>query len=62
MNCVYVDFLNAVHLDSLPGIISVQSSYKLNLPPYLLIHASDIKLVEPIGQGNEICAEKNALL
>ena len=40
-----------VHLDSIPRTISVQSSYKLNLPPYLLVHAADIKLVEPVGQG-----------
>ena len=46
-------YLNAltVDLDSVPRTISVQSSYKLNLPPYLLIHAADIKLMEPIGQG-----------
>ena len=36
-----------------PRTISVQSSYKLNLPPHLLVHASSIKLVEPIGQGKQ---------
>ena len=30
----------------------VQSSYKLNLPPYLIISASNLKLCESIGQGN----------
>ena len=47
--------IDAVDLDSLPRTISVQSSYKLNLPPYLLIHAVNIKLVEPIGQGDYRC-------
>ena len=35
-------------------IFSVQSSFKLNLPKHLIIHASNIKLLETIGQGNEI--------
>ena len=30
---------------------AVQSSYKLNLPPHLIIHASNIKMTETIGQG-----------
>ena len=30
----------------------VQSSYKLNLPPYLIVSASNLKLCEFIGQGN----------
>ena len=32
--------------------LSVQSSYKLTLPSHLLIHASNIKLLESVGQGN----------
>ena len=32
-------------------IFSVQTSYKLNLPPSLILHSSSIKLVETIGQG-----------
>ena len=31
--------------------LRVQSSYKLSLPPYLIIHASNIKMIETIGQG-----------
>lgn len=31
--------------------LRVQSSYKLSLPPYLIIHASNIKMTETIGQG-----------
>ena len=46
--------LDAVDHGSFPRIIFVQSSYKLNLPPYLLIHAANIKLVEPIGQGDSV--------
>ena len=46
--------LDAVDLDSLPNKITVQSSYKLNLPRHLLIHAANIKLMEPIGQGDEM--------
>ena len=30
---------------------TVQTSYKLNLPPSLILHSSSIKLVETIGQG-----------
>ena len=30
---------------------SVQSSFKLNLPPHLIITASSVKLNEIIGQG-----------
>ena len=30
---------------------AVQSSYKLNLPPHLTVHASNIKMTESIGQG-----------
>lgn len=30
---------------------SVQSSYKLNLPRYLIIPSSNIKLLETVGQG-----------
>ena len=54
---VIIDSLDAVNRDSFPRTISVQSSYKLKLPQHLLIHASDIKLVEPIGQGDEMHAE-----
>ena len=32
---------------------SVQSSYKLNLPKHLILHASNIKLSESIGQGKQ---------
>ena len=46
--------LDAVDHGSFPRTIFVQSSYKLNLPPYLLIHAANIKLVEPIGQGDSV--------
>ena len=51
--------LDAVDQELLPRtIISVQSSYKLHLPPYLLIHSANIKLAEPIGQGaKQICHE-----
>jgi hypothetical protein len=62
MNCVHIPH-HAVGLDSLPKTISVQSSYKLHLPPYLLVHSVNIKLVEPIGQGDmhaETHAEKHA--
>ena len=30
---------------------SVQSSFKLNLSPHLIIKAANIKLIETIGQG-----------
>ena len=30
---------------------AVQSSYKLNLPPHLIVHSSNIKMTETIGQG-----------
>ena len=33
---------------------AVQSSYKLNLPPHLIIHSSNIKMTETIGQGKLI--------
>ena len=56
MVCIIIS-LNAVNRDFFPRTISVQSSYKLNLPQHLLIPASDIKLVEPIGQGDEIHVE-----
>ena len=46
--------LDAVDHGSFPRTIFVQSSYKLNLPSYLLIHAANIKLVEPIGQGDSV--------
>ena len=32
-------------------VLSVQSSYKLKLPPHLIITSSTLKLVETIGQG-----------
>ena len=32
--------------------ISVQSSFKLKLPPPLIIEASSIKVADPIGQGS----------
>ena len=38
-------------------IFSVQTSYKLNLPPHLIIHSSSIKLVETIGQGKLVTLE-----
>ena len=47
-----------VYPESLTKTISVQSSYKLHLPPYLLIHSANIKLSEPIGQGTP--TEKHA--
>ena len=31
---------------------AVQSSYKLNLPPHLIVHASNIKMTETVGQGS----------
>ena len=31
--------------------LSVQSSFQLKLPPHLILPSSNIKLVEPIGQG-----------
>ena len=31
--------------------LSVQSSYKLKLPPDLIVPSSNIKLIETIGQG-----------
>ena len=31
---------------------TVQSSYKLNIPEHLIIHAANIELCEAIGQGN----------
>ena len=31
--------------------LSVQSSFKLKLSPHLIIHSSNIKITEPIGQG-----------
>ena len=31
---------------------AVQSSYRLNLPPHLIVHASNIKMTETIGQGS----------
>ena len=34
--------------------MAVQSSYKLNLPPYLIVPSSIIKVVETIGQGIHI--------
>ena len=37
--------------EPLPQAITVQSSYKLNLPPHLIIPSSCIKLIESIGQG-----------
>ena len=33
---------------------AVQSSYKLKLPPHLIVHASNIKMTETIGQGKLI--------
>ena len=33
------------------GKFSVQSSFKLSLPPNLIIHSSSIKMTETIGQG-----------
>ena len=39
--------------------MSVQSSYKLKLPPHLILPSSCIKLVEPIGQGSTL-SMKNA--
>ena len=30
---------------------TVQSSYKLKLPPHLIAHAANIKITETIGQG-----------
>ena len=41
--------------EPLPQAISVQSSYKLSLPPHLIIPSSCIKLVESIGQGIKSC-------
>ena len=38
--------------------IFVQSSYKLNLPPYLIIPSSSIKLTEMIGEGNVCTSTK----
>ena len=31
--------------------ISVKSSFKLDLPPYLIIPSSSIKLLQTVGQG-----------
>ena len=37
---------------------TVQSSYKLNLPRYLIIYATNLELLEAIGQGNKIHYKK----
>ena len=34
-----------------PDSFSVQSSYKLNLPPHLIIQSTNIRVIETIGQG-----------
>jgi hypothetical protein len=36
---------------------SVQSSFKLNLSPHLIIKAANIKLIETIGQGECNCTQ-----
>ena len=33
---------------------SVQSSYKLNVPEQLIIHSTNLELVNAIGQGEEV--------
>ena len=38
---------------------TVQSSYKLKLPPHLIVHAANIKMTETIGQGKpNFCVNK----
>ena len=41
---------------------SVMSSYKLNLPPSLIIHKTDIKLLNMIGQGEKSSCNCSGLL
>ena len=36
---------------------SVQSSFKLNFSPHLIIKAANIKLIETIGQGENYCTQ-----
>ena len=40
---------------------SVQSSFKLNLSPHLIIKAANIKLIETIGQGEYYCTLLNIM-
>ena len=40
---------------------SVQSSYKLNVPTYLIIHAANLKLQETIGQGRSNCKNSSGM-
>ena len=51
-NChsIYL-FLLVSSTNRLSRGFTVQSSFKLKLPPHLIIPAAYIKLVEPIGQG-----------
>ena len=63
---IYVMFINlpdnsATYDQPPPRAFSVQSSYKLNLPPHLIIPSSSIKLVESIGQGMHIMPCKYVL-
>lgn len=51
-NCNMLKTWFSANPDTFPRIISVQSSYKLSLSPHLIIHASNVKLMEPIGQGD----------
>ena len=54
-NVYRLNNLSVNEVDSEPVNIrglSVQSSYKLKLPPHLILPSTCIKLVEPIGQGS----------
>ena len=49
--CEILSGNSATYCQPPPRAFLVQSSYKLNLPPHLIIPSSSIKLVESIGQG-----------
>lgn len=50
---LYLFLYSANEVDSQPIVnrMAVQSSYKLKLPPHLIVPSSSLKLVETIGQG-----------
>ena len=42
--------------------LSVQSSFKLNLPPHLIVHSSNIKITQTVGQGTLTIAKSGTLV
>ena len=62
LNPIYIDVEHLFNRRSMVAVkgrnISVQTSFKLKLPPPLIIEASSIKIVESIGEGKcwRVCA------